>query len=465
MNNFLLSIVILISLSACQQQHLEIFPALEDPNKVNELLTVAEMSEDIDAFIAGALQRHPNLSKYTDTKQLLADAEKLKAQLTHPLKRTDFYRIIGQLNSKLKDGHSFLLWPYQEYNALKKAGNKPFPFDVKLAGKQKLVLANNYRFENTLLEAGMQIHQINNIDSALLIEELQQYVGGETQRLREHFVANRFPIMLWAVTGAINDFELQVGDAQIKITKAQNWIAETPEESNNTQVTARQDHYYKSLNADTGYIYLGHFDINPDRFEEFVDQTFETINQQNIKNIIIDIRDNTGGNTDTVTYLARYLANKPFRLVSSIQEKINHDNRGWFGYKGEIGEVTYDEWSDWEKPIDSNNRFEGNVYLLIGPVSYSAAIVFATTLQDNQFATLIGEPTGGYANQSAQGNLFNLPHSKLRAYITTKLLVRPSAISDQAPVVPEHIINESTESITQHKDLAVDKALELIKAN
>ncbi|HSG50854.1 MAG TPA: S41 family peptidase, partial [Rheinheimera sp.] len=108
-----------------------------------------------------------------------------------------------------------------------------------------------------------------------------------------------------------------------------------------------------------------------------------------------------------------------------------------FGYKGDMGEIISTEWHDYVKPNSSANHFKGKVIVLIGPVSYSAAIVFATTVQDNQFGLLAGKATGGFANQSAQGNLFNLPHSQLRAYVATRLLVRPSGNTSVSAVIPD----------------------------
>ena len=161
-----------------------------------------------------------------------------------------------------------------------------------------------------------------------------------------------------------------------------------------------------------------------------------------------------GGNTDTVAYLSRYLADEPFRLVSSMKEKLNEDNRGWFNYKGEVGDILSKDWNDYEQPMKPGTRFEGDVYLLTSAVSYSSAIVLATTLKDNDFATLVGETTGGFANQTAQGNLFNLPNSELRAYIATRLLVRPSGDTSRTGVVPHYEAVTTEEDIAQEKDVA-----------
>jgi len=119
MFRFLLVVVAVIGLMGCQRSHLEIFPKLDDPELINTKLTVAEMSEDIDALIAGAIERHPNLEQYADVKIVKAYANKLKAELKRPMTRVEFYQVIGKLSHTFGDGHSFLIWPYQEWEKLK----------------------------------------------------------------------------------------------------------------------------------------------------------------------------------------------------------------------------------------------------------------------------------------------------------------------------------------------------------
>lgn len=258
--------------------------------------------------------------------------------------------------------------------------------------------------------------------------------------------------MLWSVYGYIDNFEIKLQEQTLTLSASQQWQAS---QANN------EAHYYTKLDKEAGYLYLGHFDIDPSDFESFIDATFAQLKTDGVSKLVIDIRDNPGGNTDTVSYLASYIANKPFRLVSSLQEKLNHENRGWFNYKGEVGEMLTEQWDEWVQPIDSENRFSGEVFLLIGPITYSAAIVLATGLQDHNFATLVGEETGGFANQTAQGNLFNLPNSQLRAYITTRLLVRPSGSLERAPVMPDIKVEVTVESLVD----GGDAALEYILAN
>lgn len=450
-------------LVACQGSHLEIMPDLSDETLLTEYLSVEQMHQDIDALLEGALERHPNIDKYTQVSELKSYTETLKSQVTKPLMRTEFYKIVGQLSHKFNDGHAFLIWPYQEYNRLKEQGAKPFPFEVFINKQQELYIQNDYQSGSERVVGESKILSINGISTKDLVLEMQKYTGGESQFLREKVVAARFSINLWAVYGFINEFKLEIeSDGRTKtleITQAQNWQQTESAISGKT----KKEHYFKELEDGVALLYLEHFDIKPSEFENFVDESFEQIKALKIHSLIIDIRNNPGGNTDTVAYLSRYLANKPFRLVSALQEKLNKDNRGLFNYKGEEGEIVYTKWDEWETPMNDAVRFTGNVYLLTGSISYSAAIVFATTLKDNGFATLVVQPTQGFANQSGQGNLFNLPHSELRAYITTRLLVRPSGELTQQGVQPHYEVG-SGNSITQSMDdKTIAATLELIR--
>lgn len=457
--HFLFVLFIVVLLSGCNATHLDLLPELEDPSLMDKKLSVKQLHQDMDALVKGALERHPELSAYSNLTALNSALAAYKTEITAPMTRTEFYKVVGKLSHHFGDGHSFLIWPYQEFNALKEQGHKPFPFDVAITKNGEIVLKSSYKNENKHITAGAKIKQINGINANELLQTMQQYSGGETQYLREQIVARRFPVALWAVFGLIDEFELVLTegsvDKVVTLNAEQQWQASQLEKNDN-------DFYYKKLQEGVGYLYLAHFDIGPSEFEEFIDQQFAQIQADNVNSLIIDIRNNPGGNTDTVTYLTRYLAHKSFRLVSSVREKLNQQNRGWFNYKGEVGEVINEEWTDWESPINNENKFEGDTYLVVGAISYSAAIVLATTLKDNKFAILVGETTGGFANQTAQGNLFNLPNSHLRAYVATKVLVRPSGDISRHGVVPHYVATNSVDDIKEQRDVGLEQVLKLI---
>lgn len=462
----------LILISGCTSKHLDIFPELSSPDLVSAELSPERLHQDIDAFIDGVVERHPDLSQYANLEAIYQQAEMLKSEITAPMTRQAFFKKVGTLSHYFNDGHTFLIWPYQEYQALQESGKLTFPFALNVF-PEGVFLKYGYQHENNLLPKGAKLLSINGIDIDTIFSTSQQLVGGETEVLRKHVVADRFPMMVWAVFGFVESFdmafEVETKTTHINVESSQKWTR-VDNSNDNTQADtqlamADSDFSYHLINKETGYLKVATFDVSPSWFEDFVDATFQKISQQKVKNLIIDIRENGGGNTDTSTYLASYLAKKPFRMISSMRERLNSDNRGIFNYKGEVGDVLTQDWDDWIAPADEALSFKGNAYVLISPLSYSSAIVFATAVQDNDMAMLVGRETGGYANQTAQGNLFNLPHSELRVYVATRLLVRPNGNLQVKGVVPDIPVATTSEQIAAGEDADIAAVLAHVKGS
>ena len=466
MNNCFRLVLILSSLilTACGKPHLEIFPALDNPQLVNQRIEPNQLKDDIDAYYRGVLERHPSIEKYADLAEITEYIEVLKQEIERPMTRREFYKVVGKLTHKFGDGHSMLIWPYQELNSWKAEGHGLFPFRVHLDKHDRMFIKQSYvNSKGGKIISGSEIIAINGENVADLISQMQLYAGGESEYLRKQFVAERIGTFLWSVFDIADNLDLQLrfddSTKTQRISETDGWDVQAEGEASQTGL---RDFEYKQLEDRVGLLTVASFDIDIDWFEAFIDKTFAQIKQDNITHLIIDIRENTGGNTDTALYLASFFAKEDFRMISNMREKLNQDNRGWFDYKGEVGEVKEYQWDEWESPTRSKKRFDGDVYLLISPVTYSAGIVFATTLQDFQMATLVGQETGGNANQTAQGNLFNLPHSKLRAYVTTRMLVRPSGSLDSGGVKPDISVALTQSSLKQGADPVIEKVLKTI---
>jgi C-terminal processing protease CtpA/Prc len=99
--------------------------------------------------------------------------------------------------------------------------------------------------------------------------------------------------------------------------------------------------------------------------------------------LIIDLRENGGGNPDTVTQLCAWLFDdKPVHLNDQLTRGI-----------GRVQPV-------WTQPVASDLRFGSRkpVYILVGKETFSAAESLAYTLQALKRATIVGVPTRGGAH-------------------------------------------------------------------
>jgi C-terminal processing protease CtpA/Prc len=111
--------------------------------------------------------------------------------------------------------------------------------------------------------------------------------------------------------------------------------------------------------------------------------------------LIIDLRNNSGGDAAAVTFLASYLFDKRTQLNSFYYREGNRTEQRW----------TAD--------IVPGPRYGGTkpVYILTSKDTFSAAEDFTYALKNLQRATVVGETTGGGANQGDDKRL--LPHFSL----------------------------------------------------
>ena len=77
---------------------------------------------------------------------------------------------------------------------------------------------------------------------------------------------------------------------------------------------------------------------------------------------------------------------------------------------------------------------------LIDELTYSAGILFATTMQDLKLARLVGRPTGGFANQTGNMMPTRLPGTGFTAFIATRDFIRPSGDERVLPVLPDLLL-------------------------
>ena len=176
-------------------------------------------------------------------------------------------------------------------------------------------------------------------------------------------------------------------------------------------------------------------DEDPATFEQAIDRAFAEIRNRGADQLDIDVRGSTGGQSDAGAHVVRNFLHKPVVQVASARERLNADNNGVLGYRGQPGDMVEFDLSDKAiEPVESDMRFSGPVAVLIDELTYSAGILFATAMQDYGLA---GRPTGGFANQTGNMMPTRLPNTGFNGFIETREFVRPSGEIRDSPVVPD----------------------------
>lgn len=201
---------------------------------------------------------------------------------------------------------------------------------------------------------------------------------------------------------------------------------------------------YEIFENNIGYIYISNFN-NQWLMEEF-DKVIDYI--KNTKGLIIDVRQNTGGNSKNFKrVIGRF-------IESSIEIPANYSK----------GEIPFDE-----SPILPHDGFiyKNSIVVLINGASISAGEVFPEILKQLPNVTAIGDTTaGGGANdvdwENIQGE-FTLFCSIIIRISTIYVLRYDGVPIEWNGVLPDIRIEHTKDDIKQGRDKQLEYAIQYLK--
>ncbi len=186
-----------------------------------------------------------------------------------------------------------------------------------------------------------------------------------------------------------------------------------------------------------------------ENFETFLAVSFKELKDKKITKLIIDLRENGGGEDSNGLLLYRYLADEPFQYYASLNSTkriiTDHPNLAT------------------QQPEDNN--FTGKVEFLIGGKSFSGAAEFSSVARTNSRGVFIGEETAGgyYGNTSGSKIALVLPNTKIRVNVPlTKyvMAVKKVEYKDRG-IIPDYIIVPTIDDYIHQNDVQMDFALKL----
>lgn len=238
----------------------------------------------------------------------------------------------------------------------------------------------------------------------------------------------------------------------------------------------------RSMQIDTGlsaaYMTVNTFN-NGNALHSFFKSSFKQLKKENIRHLIIDIRGNGGGNVNHSTYLTKMLVDSSFKIADSLyaankrSKYGNHIQYNWFTgifmsfitRKRDDGKYHFGYYERHYFKPKKRNHYNGNVYVLTGPNSFSAAAIFARAVKGQQNIKLIGEETGGgnYGNTAWFIPNVTLPETGIRFRLPKfRLVIDKETEKTGRGVIPDIIVQPTRSSLIQNRDLKVEKVRSLI---
>ena len=407
-----------------------------DQSSASASYTVEAIREDLEELMAFVRSTHPDLAYSADLDEVASMEALIKESVADPLSLEEIWALFAQLNPVFADAHVGVRRPVDAIAQFEKLGGILLPVPVVLEGDATPRLG---QLASGPLNAysGAKILSINNHSMKEHVATLLPRMRGETEALRLKVMARYFAEYYWILRGGATEYVLvlEKGGKNHRII-----VDEQCCEAGSADAT---DFAYRTLMPGKGYLRVDSFDIKKqDAFADFLPDAFSSMVDDGVETLIIDLRQNTGGAADTSNLLMAYLTDRAYSSISAVKARVAAENVARIP-NAKIGDVVELPFRlTVTPPPDLENRFSGKVIILLGPLSYSQAIVFAVTAKDHGIAELAGTPTEGAANQTGQVQFHRLANTGIEVMAPLYIFIRASGERGRAPLRPDILLEE-----------------------
>ena len=444
-----------------------------EPNQPDyaKLIELDKLKEDLDFLFQTIEEVHPNMYAYISKEEFAPIRDELHDKINGPLTRAEFYRLVAPVLTSLKSFHTLILPFVDEYEEYAKDGGRLFPLELRLDNSTK-VLAKNY--SNVSLPMGGAVLAINERQASEMFARFASWIPAENRNtnpwLIEHPVFLRCLLLL--EFGPVQSWRLRIQAPDKSIgnyTVPALALADFGTEEAAT--VERKKHYRLIPESNTAVIKFFKW-REPEKFKIFLDRAFKDIHDKKVPNLIIDIRENTGGTDECVHILMEYLAAKPYKKYDRVDMSICPQTRERIAslrreFPDEFTNAKNGDIISIELPVqppaDNPFRFTGRTFVPISARSFSASTVFASIVKCAKIATLIGEETGDPTTLYADSIEFELPNSGLHVWVASKLLVCACGKPDGRGVIPHYEVKQKPEDTAKGIDTVLQFTLDLIR--
>jgi hypothetical protein len=457
--------------------------------------TPKQLQEDYSILRKTLETTYPSLYRFTDSSimsKYLDDNFKL---LNQPESGIEFYKLIATTCAKINDEH-LIPQPSKAYYRSLQNKHHYFPFSLKIIDRRFYVLKTAQA--NGPIPAGSEIISINGISveeilNILLpaipsdgyiqtfnIRHLEDYSMTEEDNL---FDLN-YPIFIEDTATYRIEFIGKDDKSAKKITTVAGLDYKSYKNFFYSRNKLEAPLAFKYLKKDVAYLRISSFlKWHRDRFKQnfytLYDSIFRELKVRHTKNLILDLRNNEGGD-GTGEKLLTYLLTKPYKLYESAELKfvgypavvdylengkdvffadslVDRTNTGVYEFKKAYMPLPGEQQPDM-------NHHNGNLYVLINGASGSMASVVASFLKGNGRGVFIGEESGGAMEGATAryGATLVLPNSKIKVHLGLLKTTNAVVFTKGRGVYPDHPITPKIDDILAGIDTELNFALSLI---
>ncbi len=401
------------------------------------LISKEEAIQDIDTMQRYIEEIHPNAYAYKNKEIINNFYESVKDKITDSISIYDLYNYAGFLTANYGDGHLSTIFP----NIWNNENHLVIPFTIEISNR-KVYVKNS--IDEDLINENCEVIKINGIPIKEIIDTMLVSRSGEAFLFKKEMVKYYFPNLLYSIYGFDNIFEVQL----IRNNTIKTHVLEGIDYEEYLKLLSRDEKSTEDFSVkymtDKSVCIIDFRDFSDlERFKIFLDTVFSAIKKDKINNLIIDLRNNSGGNSVLGDELFQYISKTDFTQYDKTILKVSsHLKSLWTSYylpQGVIDSITVNEvlklpngmivrtdtiFNEDEEIIKLNeisNRFYGKVYVLTSNYTFSSAADFAWCFKHYNMGKIVGEETGGWGLCYGDNVYAELPNSRLAINVSCKL--------------------------------------------
>ena len=271
--------------------------------------------DDIDILIKKLEETHPSLYFGVDKNKIDEMIAEFKNS-SEPINEYQFYYFVKILLKQINDAHTTCMFK-----------QKKFPLKVRIIDGKVYVIKASTEYNDYLFN---EITAINGVPIANIIRELEKTISysatGHLENQLEFDLLRPTCILSLPIMNNTQDeiitYTLQKDEEVKELRLNRN------EEFNYDFFDTRI--YWFEYNQDTNTLIIKYKACQEEKdkpMKEFVEEIGVFVDEHDIKDVIVDIRENSGGNSSVIHPLIEYLDSKKFNLITLIDKGVFSSGR------------------------------------------------------------------------------------------------------------------------------------------
>ncbi|MEM1438573.1 MAG: S41 family peptidase [Pseudomonadota bacterium] len=428
------------------------------------------MRADLAALYTGLRSAHVALYAHRSEAEYDAFYAQLQSELNRKFTPFEAAVLFQRFAAYGNVAHARVEFPSEVYDAYRDAGGRSFPIYLRIVAGRSFVghdLSGAAR-----IQPGDEILSLNGRPMSDWLDQVSRHISADTPYIAHSLLEFTFPRYLWLELGDVDSFALTLRRDGKTFEMA---LDASTRESQQAAATAAPDRFsidtnareFRLLDGDIAYLKPGPFynAENPasawdnTSFVAFVDAAFEQILEADAHSLIIDLRQNPGGDNSFSDPMLSWIATAPFRFfeafvvrssdeaAASNAKRLEASGAGADSvsamFARQYATVPRGETFDFDLPYAQprdGQRFGGEVYVLVNRHSYSNAVNVAAIIQDAGLGTVVGEKTSDMATTYGSMETFELPNTKISVGFPKAHIIRPSGDRRTDGVTPDWVI-------------------------